>query len=124
MAKNKFDLYDCSFRINTGRIFVFQINRMRVNGEEHDLLAENIYNSGYISFDNDLDIDKYRLYNINDIAYDTEDRALKIDGDVIALEDFIALAPIVDIFDGDIDQCLEDLMNHFIKWFMENLGSL
>ena len=82
MAKNIIDLYDCNFKLLPAyNGFMFKVNKFRVNLEEHDTEAENIFNDWIaIKFNEPIDVDRFKIYNVEDIYYDKESISLDIDG--------------------------------------------
>lgn len=126
MAKNIIDLYDCNFKLLPAyNGFMFKVNKFRVNLEEHDTEAENIFNDWIaIKFNEPIDVDRFKIYNVEDIYYDKESISLDIDGVIYRVIDADMFQTFVDTFDGDEDLCIENVMKYFITWFLDNLGML
>ena len=123
---NILDLYDCNFKLLPRyNGCQFKVNKFKINNEDHDTEKEGIFNDWIaITFNDMIDVDNFKLNNIEDIEYDKEDLSLKIDGIIYRIVDADMFQTFVNTFDGDQDLCIENVMNYFIYWFTDNLGML
>ncbi len=123
---NILDLYNCDFKLLPRyNGFQFKVNKFKINDEDHDAEKEGIFNDWIaITFNDMIDVDNFKLNNIEDIEYDKEDLSLKIDGIIYRIVDADMFQTFVNTFDGDQDLCIENVMNYFIYWFTDNLGML
>ena len=120
----KIDFYNTDFNL-TGNYKVIKvtINDFKIDDEEHNASEDKINNGPfYIKLNEPIDIEKYQVFNVLDINYIKEDKTLDIDGVKYRIIDDSMLEEFVNDVEGDFEDCIENLMNHFIPWFLNNIG--
>lgn len=119
------DFYDTTFDLVGEKTIKFRVNKYKIDNEDHDVEDDKIFNGFvFLKFKDPIDVRKYQVYNIDNIYYDNDDKALYIDGDCYRLIDYDMMNEIVDAIGGDFDICLANILNHFVDWFVSNLGAL
>ena len=119
------DFYDISFDLVGEKTIKFRVNKYKIDSEDHDIEDDKIFNGFvFLKFKDPIDVRKYQVYNIDNIYYDNDNKALYIDSDCYRLIDYDMMNEIVDAIGGDFDICLANILNHFIDWFVCNLGAL
>ena len=119
------DFYDTTFDLVGEKTIKFRVNKYKIDNEDHNVEDDKIFNGFvFLKFKDPIDIRKYQVYNIDNIYYDNDDKTLYIDDDCYRLVDYDMMNEIVDAIVGDFDVCLANILNHFIDWFVGNLGAL
>ena len=118
--KNIMDFWNCDFRFQY-RKFSFKINEFSIDMTDHNCIAENIFNDWItIFFDKEIDVDKYKVQDIYKIEYSKEDSVLYINDDMYKVEQY-DFGYFVSDFRGDLNQCMENIMQYFCNWFTKHL---
>lgn len=121
MASTMLDFWKCEYRF-LGNKFNFRVVKFNMNGVDHDTTDENIFNDFITVYFNDfIDVDELKITGVTNIEFDPEDSILTINGDryIVDADEFKYF---VDDMGGDFNQCVGNIMKHFIEYFTENLG--